>query len=258
MNPSISDPWRLDGQVALVAGAGRGLGRGCALELARAGAKVVVASRTLAEVEALAREITELGGQAAAVSADVTSEADVQRMVEEAAAHGELSVLVVAAGTNRPGPARDYPIADWDALFEVNVRAAFLCCRDFGDALLHREAPGSIVMLSSQLGSVGYPGRVAYCATKHAVDGMTRALAVEWARQGIRVNAVAPTFVETPLTAPFLADPAFRAEILERRLPTGRLAEIDDVAHAVRYLACPASASVTGHILKVDGGWTAW
>ena len=112
--------------------------------------------------------------------------------------------------------------------------------------------------ISSQLGSVGYPGRVAYCATKHAVDGMTRALAVEWAKDGIRVNAVAPTFVETPLTKQWLDDPAFRAEVLERRLPTGELAEIADVANAVRYLACDASHSVTGHILKVDGGWTAW
>jgi putative cofactor-binding repeat protein len=108
------------------------------------------------------------------------------------------------------------------------------------------------------MGTVGYPGRVAYCATKHAVEGITKALAVEWAPAGVRVNAVAPTFVLTPLTEGFLADPEFRAEVLERRLPTGRLATIEDVAHAARYLACDASASVTGHVLRVDGGWTAW
>jgi NAD(P)-dependent dehydrogenase (short-subunit alcohol dehydrogenase family) len=251
----ISDPWRLDGRIALVIGAGRGLGRGCAVELARAGARVVLVSRTQSElVEAAA----ETGNGAVAIVADATQPSEVRRAVQEAAALGPLGVLVAAAGTNRPGPARDYPISDWDLLFALNVRATFLACQAFGDALLTRGLRGTIVTMSSQMGSVGYPGRVAYCATKHAVDGMTRALAVEWARDGIRVNAVAPTFVRTPLTEHWLEDPGFRAEVLERRLPTGELAKIEDVAHAVRYLACDASNNVTGHVLKVDGGWTAW
>jgi NAD(P)-dependent dehydrogenase (short-subunit alcohol dehydrogenase family) len=226
----MSDPWRLDGRIALVIGAGRGLGRGCALELARAGARVVLVARTESE---LAEAAAAAGNAAVAIVADATDPSEVERVVRDAAALGELGVLVVAAGTNRPGPARDYPMADWDLLFELNVRATFLACQAFGDALLTRGARGAIVTMSSQLGSVGYPGRVAYCAT-------------------------ALTFVETPLTKQWLEDPAFRAEVLERRLPTGRLAEIDDVAHAVRYLACDASNNVTGHILKVDGGWTAW
>ena len=251
----MSDPWRLDGRVALVIGAGRGLGRGCAVELARAGATVVLVARTQSE---LAQAAAEAGGGAVAIVADATDPVEVQRVIAHAGELGDLRVLVAAAGTNKPGPARDYAIADWDLLFNLNVRAAFLACQAFGDALLTRGVGGSIVNMSSQMGSVGYPGRVAYCATKHAVDGMTRALAVEWAREGIRVNAVAPTFVETPLTKQWLDDPDFRAEVLERRLPTGQLAQIADVAHAVRYLACDASNNVTGHILKVDGGWTVW
>jgi len=254
----MSDAWRLEGRLALVTGAGRGLGRGIALELARAGAAVLCVARSGDELEAVVQEIRAEGGVAFAHPADIAEEARVEEVVRRAGELGDLRVLVAAAGTNRPGAARDYPSEDWDALFALNVRATFLACRAVGDALLARGVPGSVVTLSSQMGSVGYPGRVAYCATKHAVEGMTRALAVEWARAGIRVNAVAPTFVETPLTASYLADPAFREEVLERRLPTGRLASVEDVAHAVRYLACNASGSVTGHVLRVDGGWTAW
>ena len=164
-----------------------------------------------------------------------------------------------AAGTNRPGPARDYAIADWDLLFDLNVRATFLACQAFGDACWTRAASGSIVTMSSQMGSVGYPGRVAYCATKHAVDGMTRALAVEWARDGIRVNAVAPTFVDTPMTRPMARLTRRSApEVLERRLPTGRLAADRGRRPRGPLPACAASNNVTGHVLKVDGGWTAW
>jgi NAD(P)-dependent dehydrogenase (short-subunit alcohol dehydrogenase family) len=248
----VTDPWRLDGRVALVTGAGRGLGLGCAAELAAAGATVVCVARTAAAVEAAAAEV---GGVAHV--ADMTDERQAERAVAAASALGDLRVLVTAAGTNRPGPAHVYAVADWDALFAVNVRATFLACRAVGAVLLRGRAGGSLVTVSSQMGAVGYPGRAAYCASKHAVEGLTRALAVEWARAGVRVNAVAPTFVETPLTRPMLADPAFRADVLAR-IPAGRLAEVADVARAVRYLACDASASVTGHVLRVDGGWTAW
>lgn len=239
-------------------GAGRGIGRGCALELARAGAEVVLVARTATELEAVAEEVRAEGGVAHSHPADATDERAVAEAVAVAERLGELRVLVTAAGTNRPGAARDYPLGDWDALFDVNVRATFIACRAVGDSLLRRERSGSIVTVSSQMGAVGYPGRAAYCATKHAVNGLTKTLAVEWARAGIRVNAVAPTFVETPLTAAFLEDEAFRAEVLDRRLPTGRFATVADVAAAVRYLSCDASDSVTGHVLAVDGGWTAW
>lgn len=250
--------WSLVGRVALVTGAGRGIGRGCALALAQAGAHVLLVSRTVGELEDVASEIRAQGGSAEPFPADVTDPDAIDAAVEHAEAIGDVRVLVAAAGTNRPGSAADYALADWDALFALNTRAAFVACRRVGASLLRREVPGSFVTMSSQMGSVGYPGRVAYCATKHAVEGMTKALAVEWAPCGIRVNAVAPTFVETPLTAAWLADPEFRADVLERRLPLGRFATVEEVAHAVRYLACDASGSVTGHVLKVDGGWTAW
>jgi NAD(P)-dependent dehydrogenase (short-subunit alcohol dehydrogenase family) len=251
---SGADPWRLDGRTAVVTGASRGLGRECARELSRAGARVVLVARSSPE---LARAAAEAGDSCVPLAADLTQEREVARVMRTAASVGDPTVLVVAAGTNRPGPARAYPVTDWDEIFDINVRASFLCCRYFGDHLLSRGSTGRIVLMSSQMGSVGYPGRVAYCASKHAVEGMTKSLAVEWARDGIRVNAVAPTFVETPLTKPMLADREFREEVF-RRLPTGRLAQTEDVARAVRYLACDASENVTGHILRVDGGWTAW
>jgi NAD(P)-dependent dehydrogenase (short-subunit alcohol dehydrogenase family) len=247
----------LAGRVALVTGAGRGLGRGCALALGRAGATVICAARTASEVEETAAAVAADGGTARAISCDVTDEAQVAALVAAAEEVGDLGVCVNSAGTNRTGPTRDYRVEDWDMLFALNVRATFLVCRAAGDSMLRRGVPGSIVNMSSQMGTVGYPGRAAYCATKHAVEGLTKALAVEWAADGVRVNAVAPTFVQTPMTAPMLADPNFREEVL-RRIPSGALATIDEVAAAVRYLACPESSSVTGHILRVDGGWTAW
>jgi NAD(P)-dependent dehydrogenase (short-subunit alcohol dehydrogenase family) len=250
----LSDRWRLDERVALVAGGSRGLGLGCSRALAEAGATVLVVARDGAAARAAAAEIP----GASAHAADVADAAQIPGVLQAARALGDLRVLVNAAGTNRTGPARSYAIDDWDALFAVNVRATFLLCQAFGDDLLGRAVAGSIVNLSSQMGSVGYPGRAAYCATKHAVEGLTKALGVEWAANGIRVNAVAPTFVLTPMTAPMFEDPAFREEVLERRLPTHELATIEQVADAVRYLACDASGSVTGTTLKVDGGWTAW
>jgi NAD(P)-dependent dehydrogenase (short-subunit alcohol dehydrogenase family) len=253
----MADRWSLDGRVALITGAGRGLGLGIAQALAQAGAGVLLVARTADEVQAAAAAIAATGATARAHVADVTDEAQVAGVFAAARELGDLRVLVNSAGTNRVGPARAYPTTDWDALFAVNVRATFLTCRAFGDDLLERGVTGSVINLSSQMGSVGFPGRAAYCATKHAVEGLSKALGVEWAPDGIRVNTVAPTFVETPLTQSMFADPEFAAEVT-RRIPTGELATIEQVADAVRYLACDASGSVTGSTLRVDGGWTAW
>jgi NAD(P)-dependent dehydrogenase (short-subunit alcohol dehydrogenase family) len=248
----------LKGQLAIVIGAGRGIGRACAIALSRQGADVMLVARTGPELESAAASIRQGGGVAHVAVADATDETNVTEIIERSQALGDARVMVTAAGTNRPGPARDYALPDWDHLFALNVRATFVACQAMGRSLLDRGVPGSIVTLSSQMGSVGYPDRVAYCSTKHAVEGMTKALAVEWAPSRIRVNAVAPTFVETPMTAPFLAEPEFRSEVLDHRLPTGRFATVEEVAAAVVFLAGDAAPSITGHVLKVDGGWTAW
>jgi len=253
----VAPSQRLDGRHALVTGAGRGIGRACALALVQAGASVTLAARTAPELDAVVAEAESLGGRAYPCEADVTSADDVERAVAAACEHGDLTIAVSAAGINRPGPTVDLELEDWDLVIDTNLRGTFLVCRAVGAHLLERGQGGRIIAISSQMGEVGYPGRAAYCASKHAVNGLTKALAVEWAPANITVNAVAPTFIRTPLTAPMLEDPDFRAEVL-RRIPAGRIGEVEDVIGAVAFLASDAAALVTGHVLTVDGGWTAW
>ena len=248
---------RLDGRHALVTGAGRGIGRAAALALAEAGADVTLAARSREELESGAAEIAATGRRARVRPTDVADEAAIEELVRAADADAPLSVLVTAAGLNRTGPSEDYAVADWDRLMAINLRGTFIACRAFGRRLLERAAGGRVVTVSTQMGTVGYPGRAPYCASKHAVNGLTKALAVEWAPRGIAVNAVAPTFVRTALTEPMLAEPEFAAEV-QRRLPGGELGDVWDVAGAIVYLASDRARLVTGHVLAVDGGWTAW
>jgi NAD(P)-dependent dehydrogenase (short-subunit alcohol dehydrogenase family) len=253
---SDADVTSLAGSVALVTGASSGLGRGSALELGRAGARILCVGRHEDALQSVARELGRAGVAAEIFVADVTDDEAVSAAVDRAAEIGELRIVANAAGISIPGPASTYPMEDWDAQFAINVRGLFSVCRSAGAVMLERGTHGSIINFSSTVGTIAFPNICAYVTSKHAVEGLTKALAVEWAPSGIRVNAVAPSVVETPFVSDLINEPGFR-ELIEARTPEGRLIEVDEVSRAVAYLACDASSGVTGHVLRIDGGWTA-
>ncbi len=239
----------LEGQVALITGAGRGIGRACAKGLADAGAKVVAAARTEADLAELRLHAS---GRIETWTADVTDDAFIERIETI----DGLSILVNNAGGNRPQAFVEVDTESLDFVIDLNVRAAFRVAQAAVKAMLAQGVKGSIINMSSQMGHVGSPGRTVYCMTKHAIEGLTKAMAVELGESGIRANSVAPTFVETALTKPMLENPEFR-EFVYGMIPMRKLATLDDIVAAVLFLAGSGSSSVTGHSLRVDGGWTA-
>lgn len=243
----------LGGQVALVTGASGGIGHAVAVALAEAGADVAVLGRSPERLDAVVAEVRARDRAAYRLVGDVTVPDQVRTLIEQLE---RIDVLVTCAGANVPQPFVDVLPQTFEDLFRVNVRGAFFVSQAFVRKLLARGAPGSIVHVSSQMGHVGAAQRTVYCATKHAVEGMTRAMAVELAPHGIRVNAVAPTYVMTPMTEPFFAEREFLADALSR-IPLGRVGEAGDVARAAVFLASPAAALITGTSLVVDGGYTA-
>jgi len=245
--------FRLDGKRALVTGAGRGIGLLAARALAAYGAHVSLVARSAAEIDSAAKAITEDGGHAEALVLDVTDIDDVRRKIEAAPA---FDVLVNNAGTNRPGPFVEVEPESFDLVNELNVKAAFFVAQAVARRLIAAGRPGSIINISSQMGHVGAANRTIYCTTKFAVEGMTKAMAVELAPHGIRVNSICPTFIETPMTAPFLENEEFRAAVLSK-IKLGRLGTVEDLAGALILLASDASSLMTGSSLLVDGGWTA-
>jgi NAD(P)-dependent dehydrogenase (short-subunit alcohol dehydrogenase family) len=254
---SITLSFRLDGRRALVAGAGRGLGAAAATALADAGAVVTLAARSRGELEALAQAIHARGGKANVLVLDVTDSAAVTREIALATnARGPFDVLVNSAGTNRPALLADTSDEDIDQVFNLNVKAAFYLAREVARGLMAAKRSGSLITLSSQMGLVGSARRTVYCASKHAVEGMTKALAWELGPHGIRVNTICPTFIETPLTAPMLADPDFM-KLVVSTIALGRIGRVDEIMGAVVFLASDASSLMTGSALVLDGGWTA-
>ena len=248
------DPFRLDGKLALVTGAGRGIGRAVALALADAGAELLLNSRTRSELEAVAAEIAGRGGTARPLPFDVTDSGAARDAI---AALPRLDILVNNTGINRPQAFLDVDEATLDHLVALNVKAPFVVAQAAARHMV-RDGFGVVVNVTSQMGYVGSErDRTVYVMTKHAIEGLTKAMAAELAPKGVRVVSIAPTFIDTPLTAPFFANPEFRDWVL-KRVPIGRVGTVEEVAYAVVFLASPAAGLVTGSSLLVDGGWTAW
>ena len=244
---------RLDGKRALVTGAGRGLGLAAAAALAEAGAHVVAAARTGSEVAEVAAAITDSGGSAEALVLDVLDAESVAAAIRD---QEPFDILVNNAGTNRPATFVDVTPVDFDAIMELNVRAAFFTAQAVVRRLLDAGRTGSIINVSSQMGHVGGSRRTVYCASKWALEGMTKAMAIDLGPHGIRVNTLCPTFIETPLTRPFFEDEAFRSAVLSK-IKLGRLGQVEDIMGAVVFLASDAAAMMTGSAVLIDGGWTA-
>ncbi|MBY6118429.1 SDR family NAD(P)-dependent oxidoreductase [Mameliella alba] len=241
---------RLDGKRALVTGASSGIGQACAVALAEAGAHVICAARGADRLNETVAEMQAEGWSAAALPLDI-ADLDVMR---DALAGQRLDVVVNSAGLARHGPALETTPEDYDAVMGVNLRAAYFLSVAAAKAM--PETGGSIIHISSQMGHVGGIDRAVYCASKHGLEGMIKAMAIEWGKRRIRINSICPTFIRTPLTAQTFDNPE-RAAWIEEKIKLGRVGEVEDIMGAVLYLASDASALVTGTSMLIDGGWTA-
>ncbi|MEI6797669.1 MAG: SDR family oxidoreductase [Pseudomonadota bacterium] len=245
--------FRLDGKRALVTGASSGIGLGAAAALAAAGAEVWCVARRREGLMTLRDALRAQGARAEAAALDIT---DLTRTADFVGQNGPFDILVNSAGMARHSPAVATTPEDYDAAMNLNLRAAYFLTREVAKGLIAAKRGGSLINLSSQMGHVGGPDRAVYAASKHALEGMTKAMAIEWGPHGIRVNTLCPTFIRTPLAEQTLALPERRAWILSK-IKLGRVGEVEDLMGPIVFLACDASALMTGTHLIIDGGWTA-
>ncbi len=245
--------FRLDGKTALVAGASRGIGLGCAVALAEAGAHVVCAARG---ADALNEAVDAMRANGLAADSLVLDIADIDAVSAAIAGLSRLDVFVNSAGIARHGPALETTPEDFDTVIDVNLRGAYFAAREAAQKMIAAGQGGAIITLSSQMGHVGGIDRAVYSASKHAVEGMTKAMAIEWGAAGIRVNTICPTFIRTPLTETTFQNPE-RVAWIESKIKLGRVGQVEDIMGAVVFLASDAAALITGTALLVDGGWTA-
>ncbi|MCW3975571.1 MAG: SDR family oxidoreductase [Candidatus Bathyarchaeota archaeon] len=246
----------LSGKTALVTGGGSGIGKASALGLAHQGANIVLWGRTLSKLSKVGEEILKFGCKCKWYSVDVTHVEKIPGAVDQIQKDlGEIDILVNSAGVNIPQNAEDVTLEAWETIMDINVKGLFFCCQFVGKKSMIPRRKGVIINISSQAGKVALPHRAAYCSSKGAVDQLTRVLALEWAKYNIKVNAIAPTFVETSFTKKMLKDPKFKKFVMDN-IPLKRLATGEEVARTVSFLASEESGSITGAIIPVDGGWT--
>jgi NAD(P)-dependent dehydrogenase (short-subunit alcohol dehydrogenase family) len=244
---------RLDGLRALVTGASSGIGLGCAVALAEAGAHVVLASRNIKALNEVAQAIKVKGFSVETLELDISNLSSIESVFKD---QKPFDVLVNSAGLGRHSPAIETMVDDFDEVMDVNLRGAYFLTQSVAKGLIKAKKPGSLINISSQMGHVGGVDRAVYAASKHAVEGFTKAMAIEWGSHQIRVNTICPTFIRTPLTQSTFDNPD-RKKWIEDKIKLGRVGEVEDVMGAVVFLASNASSMITGSALMIDGGWTA-
>lgn len=255
----IKQLFDLSGQVAVITGASKGIGKDLAKLLAQSGANIALVARNKEQLEEAANEIEKIGDRVRVlpVPFDLTKVEEIPYMMEGVYNHfGKIDILVNNAGLNVAKPAEELSLQDWDSVLDINLKSVFFMCQAAGKYMIAQKK-GKIINMSSQMAFVGYYKRAAYSSSKGGLTQLTKALSIEWAPHQINVNAIAPTFIETPMTKSMLEDETFKHEVINR-IPLGRLAKTEDLFGGVLYLASHCSDMMTGQTLIIDGGWTVW